>query len=254
MYYYIFDPPVGTREYERTAQIKDYLSSLGIAGEMTSPTPGKSVEDLVHLAIAKRYSTIVAVGGMALVNRVARALEPHDVVFGIIPTVEHEDIVRLTGTNDWKSAADQLKRRRWHAIQLGLINKEICFLTPATIVLPSGMGYQLKTHSFTLEGVDGTITITPLGGSEMESGLQVEIKANAAPAKRGFLSGLFGKTNPVPEDSVFTVPSLALATEQPIPVQVAGTDLTTTPIRCTTQAKSLKLIVGKASAHPATQP
>lgn len=53
MYYYIFDPPQGAKEYERTAQIKELLSTLGIAGEMTSPIPGRGVEELVQIAIQK---------------------------------------------------------------------------------------------------------------------------------------------------------------------------------------------------------
>ncbi len=38
MYYYIFEPALEAKEYERTSQIKEYLSSLGIAGEMTTAT------------------------------------------------------------------------------------------------------------------------------------------------------------------------------------------------------------------------
>ena len=58
MYYYIFEPPLEAKEYERTAQIKEYLATIGIAGEMTAPTPGRSVEDLIQLAIGKRLSLI----------------------------------------------------------------------------------------------------------------------------------------------------------------------------------------------------
>lgn len=244
MYYYIFDPPQGAKEYERTAQIKELLSTLGIAGEMTSPIPGKDVEGLVQLAIHKRYSTIVAVGGMELINRVARAIEPHDVVFGIIPSIEHPDITNLIGVSDWKSAAEQLKRRRWQTIRLGLINGQTCFLTPATIMLENHQTFELVTPNFTMQGSGGVITINPLRDADSQSGLIVDIEPLEAP-KRGLLSGLFGKKQEMPEESHFTTSELKLTTGEPQPVWVANTNLASTPIVCTTQEKSLKLIVGK---------
>lgn len=246
MYYYIFDPPQGAKEYERTAQIKDLLSSLGIAGEMTSPIPGKAVEDLVNLAVAKRYSTIVAVGGMELINRVARAIEPYDVVFGIIPGAEHPDITDLIGVSDWKSAAEQLKRRRWQAFKLGLINNQTVFLTPATIPLSASTQYHIQTPTFDLAGVGGELTITPLRNTHegAESGLVVHVQPGPEP-KHGLFGGFFGKKSTAPEESYFTVAELTLQTSEPVPVLVANTELARTPIRCTTQKKTLKLIVGK---------
>jgi hypothetical protein len=244
MYYYIFDPPQGAKEYERTAQIKELLSNLGIAGEMTSPIPGKAVEDLVQLAVAKRYSTIVAVGGMELINRIARAIEPHDIVFGIIPSMEHPDITELIGVSDWKSAAEQLKRRRWQSVKLGLINGETCFLTAATIMLEKDQVFELVAPGFTIKGMGGMITINPLRNSESASGLVVDIEPLEAP-KKGLFSSLFGKKTEMPEESHFTVPKFTLRTNQSQPVWVANTSLAQTPITCTTQEKSLKLIVGK---------
>lgn len=136
MYYCIFEPPVGPKEYERVAQIKSKLTELGIVGEMATPMPGKTIEQLVSNAVSKRYSTVVAIGGIALINQVVRAVEPYDLVLGIVPLTEHADITTLIGTSTWEAAADQLKRRRCQPVWLGEMNGGISFLTPARLVLP----------------------------------------------------------------------------------------------------------------------
>ena len=246
MYYYIFEPPLEAKEYERTASIKEYLSSLGIAGEMVTPTQNRTIEDLVSLAVAKRYSTIIAVGSTDLINQVARSLEPHEVVFGIIPTNEHSDLSRLIGVTTWKEAADMLKRRRWLPVRLGLLNERYCFLTPATLQLPHSCSYQLTTDTFSLTGSGGFITISPLrGGALSESSILLEI---SSPAPRASLfKSLFRKPNPATQVSQFNLPAFELTTSEPTQVVVAGSVLATTPIQVTPQQKALKLIV--ANAH-----
>ncbi len=245
MYYYIFDPPIGAKEYEKTAHIKELLSSLGIAGEISQPLPGKTVDDLVNNAISKRYSTIVAVGGMQLINAVARSVEPYDIVFGIIPTLPHEDITNLIGTSDWKTAAEQLKRRRWHPVRLGLMNGNTCFLTPAHIEIPMNSAFVLETPEFSVETVGGSIDIIPLKNETTEgSGLRIQLSGGTQPT-RGIMGKLFNKKETAPQQSVFTVPEITIHTADPIQVTVAGTPLISTPVRCTTEGKQIRLIVAR---------
>ena len=249
MYYYIFDPPRGAKEYERTAQIKEYLSVLGIAGEMTTPQPGKRVEDLVNLAVNKRYSTVVAVGGMELINKVARSLEPHDIVFGIIPSLEHLDINDLIGVHDWKSAAEQLKKRRWQEIRLGLLNNQSCFLTPATISIPGSVSFQIKTPDFSLKGQGGTITIMPVRNQQKDNpGLNLRITPGSTSGS--ILQRLFKTDKQERQLTHIIVPSAEIETDRTLAVVVAGTSLASTPVTCTTQEKVVKLIIARGSTHP----
>jgi diacylglycerol kinase family enzyme len=245
VYYYIFDQPQGANEYQRTAQIKERLGALGIAGEMTTPVPGRSVQDLVHNAVAKRYATIVAVGGIALINQVARAIEPYDLVLGIIPLQENPDINALIGSSTWEDAAEQLKKRRWQAVRLGMMQDGICFMTPATISVPAGMPVSLSTPDFQLIEKNGAeITVTTVRGESAEvSSLQVSIVPHAL--KRGFLSGLMGSSVKAPTESSFTVAEVTIAPAESLPVHVAGESITTTPLHCRTQEKPVKLIVAR---------
>ncbi|HSI20171.1 MAG TPA: diacylglycerol kinase family protein [Verrucomicrobiae bacterium] len=248
MYYYIFEPPQGPKEYERTAQIKDFLSQLGIAGEMAAPQPGRTAEDLVNVAVSKRYSTVVTVGGMDLINRVARALLPYDAVLGIIPLNDDPDIANLVGTSDWKTAAEQLKRRRWQHTQLGMMNGSICFLTPASITVPSGSEFHVSANTFEFSSKGpASIRIAPLRHNESpEAGLVLDISQQQK-AKTSLFK-MFSSKEPAPQESHFVVSTLSLTTTQSCPVVVAGETLTGTPVSCATESKGIRLIIGKGSA------
>lgn len=244
MYYYIFEPPQGPKEYERTAQIKELLSSLGIAGEMAAPQPGRSTEDLVNLAIAKRYATIVAVGGMKLANQVARAMLAYDAVLGIVPTHDDPDIAQLIGTSDWKVASEQLKRRRWQHIQLGIMNTNLAFITPATVAIPEKGRFVAATPEMTLESHGpAQVTITPIRDTEVRQGLVLTIEERGR--KTSPLASLFRSKPVVPTTSRFEIEVLTLQTSDAYPVTVAGEVLTNTPIQCTTEGRAIRLIVGK---------
>ena len=246
MYYYIFEPSQGAGEYERLARIKEYLAQLGIAGEMSSPSPGRTLEDLVELAVAKRYSTIIAIGDINLVNKVARALEPYDAVFGIIPLQDHPDISQLIGVNTWQLAADQLKRRRFSSVRLGLMNKEIGFLTPAHLEIPSDQGFVIQTKQFEASSLQGgSIQIDPCAE---ENTKQLAVSINQQPPRQtGLLQQLFRRPTSLPTESIFRLNQCAIATEQPVSVIVAGQNLLQTPVTFTSQTKTLKLIGAKAT-------
>jgi hypothetical protein len=248
MYYYIFEPPVGPKEYERTAQIKERLAELGIAGEMAAPQPGRSVEDLVHTAISKRYSTLVAVGGMELINRMARALMPYDAVLGIIPTTNDPDITALIGTADWQAAAEQLKRRRWMHLQLGVMNGTICFLTPATIQLPRNGTGQLETETATLRfHGPAQVRITPARLAST-TGQSLLLEVTTEPARRNPLVRLFASDQPGARITRLWANQATCTFDTTQPVIVAGESLTQTPVSCGTEAEGIRVIVGKAGS------
>jgi len=238
MYYYLFEAQHGPKEYERVAQIKELLSSLGIAGEMATPAPGHGVEDLVASAIAKRYSTVIAVGGIELVNRVAHALEPYDAVFGIIPIFDHPDIARLIGTSDWKTAAEQLKRRRWRPIRLGSMNGSAFFVMPAHVEVPTDVSYEITGPDFVVTGLGQPITVVAAEQLEVQIG-------ESGIVKRGFLKSLFTDATVSTSVSEFRFDKFDLTCSREVTVKVAGVPMVVTPVQFRLQDKELKLIVGK---------
>lgn len=244
MYYYIFDPPRGPQDYQRTAQIKDKLTTLGIAGEMTSPMPGRDVPDLVANALAKRYGTVVVVGDSPLINQVARELLPHDLVMGIIPLHPNKDIHSLIGSNTWEAAAEQLKRRRWHPVRLGTVAGNGCFLTPATLVLPSQVSVTLHTADWSLSDVGPlTLQATPVQQGEA-SRLSIMLEHPEDEVPKGFLSSIFGSKKSERRSSRFVVDQVNIETPEPVDVNVAGSVLHTAPLTLATQEKPLRLVTG----------
>lgn len=245
MYYYIFDPPGASEDYEVIAKVKAKLSALGIAGEMTSPSPGRGVPELVENALAKRYSTIVAVGGMSLINQIAQIIESLDFVMGIIPIKDNPDIQKLIGATDWESAVDQLKRRRYVSLRMGVINRTECFLTPAVINLPANNTLSIKTKHFEAKADVSKVTITPEKSEEHSSNLIIEMDSEPIKSKKGFFSSLFTKeqkTNPT--YSRLFLPQVELTTNLPAKVEVAGVVMAETPIQVEVSSRPIKLIVG----------
>jgi len=62
MYYYLFEPKPEGKDLIYT-RAKNLINLHGISGEMATPGPNQSLEELVTRAADKGYNTIVAVGG-----------------------------------------------------------------------------------------------------------------------------------------------------------------------------------------------
>lgn len=251
MYYYIFENTTVAKDLEKIAQIKEMIATLGIAGEMSVPGPGRGPVDLVNAAVTKRYSTIIAVGGMTLLNSVAKAIEPFDVVLGIIPLIDHPDFVKLIGTSDWKTATNNLKRRRWQTAKLGIINEQFCFLTPATLDFQSDSIFELIADKYNLKGSGGLIVITPSTYRDEEDlqlilesdlSLSVDIIKDRSVKNKGIFAKMFNKQSDISLNSHLDLASFKLTSVNPVYATVAGEVLCQTPITCRVQEKSIKLI------------
>lgn len=235
MYYYVFDPPNGPKEYERIAQIKAYLIQIGIGGESVQPQPGRSVEDLVATALLKRYSTLVAVGGISLITKMASCLNGREAVFGIIPLFSHPDIAELIGSSEWKSAADALPRRRLQQRQLAYLNDTVPFLTPARITLGEArLEVTTKKCSFYLK--NGTITLQP----ETE---QVVFTHDLPTQQRSWLQR-FAKTTESIDRTYMLMQQCQIVSDIPTSISVAGTNVLALPIVVGAGNGVLRLVVG----------
>lgn len=235
MYYYVFDPPRGPKEYERTAQIKAYLSQIGIGGETAQPQPGRSVEDLVASALIKRYSTLVAVGGISLITKMAASLKGRDAVFGIIPLFSHPDIAELIGSSEWKAAADALPRRRFQERRVGYINDSVPFITPARISLENKTAIVQAEH-FELLLNSGVITLTP----ECE---QITLSHDLPLPQRSWLQR-FAKPNAATDRTLFHTSACTITSPVLTSVSVAGADVAQLPLDVQASTGILRIIVG----------
>lgn len=241
MYYYVFELTSDAKELERITTIREYVSSLGIAGEMATLRDPEQAGQLVGQAVAKRYSTIVAVGGLHTINAVAQAAVEHDIVFGIIPLLHHPDIADLIGTQDWKEAANNLKRRLWQPVSLGIINGSRYFLTQLSISHDTPV--LAVTDAYELLLPEGLLNVA-LGTADEATSLILDNLGNRAP-RRGLLSRLSSSKEAGTPVTHVQVPSVTLNSERMFPVTVAGNDVARLPIDITTCDRALKLIVAR---------
>lgn len=235
MYYYVFDPPNGPKEYERIAQIKAYLVQIGIGGESVQVQPGRTVEDLVATALLKRYSTLVAVGGITLITKMAACLNGRDAVFGIIPLFSHPDIAELIGSSEWKSAADALPRRRLQQRRVAYLNDTVPFLTPARITLGNAR-LEVFTRKCSFYLKNGTVTLQP----ETE----LVIFTHDLPTQQRSWLQRFSKISQSIDRTYMLIEDCQITSDIPSSVNVAGTDVVALPTTVKAGEGVLRLIIG----------
>jgi YegS/Rv2252/BmrU family lipid kinase len=133
MYYYIINPAAGGGKINKVQEnLKERLKVLGIAGEFAKSTGPGDVAKLTNLAINKGFKTIVAVGGDGTINEAINAISKKNVVLGIVPMGNTNELAKLLGIDGWQNACNILAARKVEEIDLGKINDQY-FITSASI-------------------------------------------------------------------------------------------------------------------------
>lgn len=250
MYYYIIESSKG-KFNSRTPQekIKDILGNLGIAGETVTPSSARTIEELTHLGIVKGYSTIVAVGSEALVNKVITVLATEtlakDTVLGVIPNDFNSPLVKKLGITDIYSACNALKFRKLETVNLCLIEPNKYFLTEAIIESSKN-----KEIFFSMEKMKGKaftkkVTIKPglevtLCDQSLEGGLL-----------KKFFRWLFGKKEKDIYTSRFQTKRIRFESEREnLPVKVSDKIVAKTPATFLNRGRILKIIVARDRIKP----
>jgi len=239
MYYYILEPPNSRAVRQTYQRLRDFLTNLGIAGEMVAASPARTPEELAVMGLEKGYGTIVAVGGDAFANQVAESIIGQ-AVLGVIPVGDAPQISHLIGTDNMKQAAEFLKFRRLSVFNTvstdsdGLIFLD-CQITPPKLakinfVVDSKMrGYSYFTN----------LTITRDLVLKLSSSHKIETKK---------VLGIFnvgGKD--VESESLFHGRSVKLVTEPTLPLTILGRPLAKTPVQLKLNPNSLKVITRRGS-------
>src|SRR3990167_7897965 len=147
MYYYITEGARSREEARTLEREREILTNLGISGEFVTTSPARTVEELAELGVAKRYSTIVAVGSDRLVNQVATLLAGTPYVFGALPIENPAALELTTGIATIEEAAQALKFRRVHLVSIARIEPNKFFLTETHIHVPNPIPVRLTLDS-----------------------------------------------------------------------------------------------------------
>ncbi|MEI7690315.1 MAG: YegS/Rv2252/BmrU family lipid kinase [bacterium] len=134
MYYYIINPAAGGGKINKIQEkLKERLKELGIAGEFEKSTGPTDIPKLTKIALQKGFKTIIAVGGDGTINEVINAVDTEsNVVLGIIPTGNTNELATLLGIHDWQSACTILAARKIEKVDLGKVNENV-FITSVSI-------------------------------------------------------------------------------------------------------------------------
>lgn len=122
---FIFNPEAKGARLKN--KIVNYLTHLGVEGEIIEIKSKELVEKGVAEAIEKGADTVIAIGGDGLVNRVIQSLAKTDIGMGIIPIGNTNFFANMLGISDWKKGCESLINKKLVDVNLGIISGDKYF-------------------------------------------------------------------------------------------------------------------------------
>lgn len=257
MYYYIFEQPKGLSEKNLQKKIKDSVGLLGLAGETANVSPARSVEELVEIALAKEYNTIVAVGSDQLINKIASQIQGREVVLGVIPIRTSNIVNKIIGLQTVEDACLALKKRFLKIVDLAYLYPNNYFLTKAEIVSvkPVEMEIEIDQFKVAINVTDISVvspainTIRSVYSEIEQSDNRLNIYLTNSQQQPydvvRFLQKIIGKDYLDVVSSVFRARKFIINSTTPVPVLIDGKIVDKTPVIFTTKPKALKIITSR---------
>lgn len=237
MYYYITEAPRSREEQRALERARELLTNLGISGEFVSTSPARSVEELAELGVAKRYSTIVAVGSEKLINQVAALLAGTPYVFGALPLTNPAALELVTGITTLEEAAEALKYRRVRLASIARIEPNKFFLTETRIQVSHPIPVRLTTDQAVAELECTQIRLAGSGVILLENAYATGGRSTQ------FLNWLTGRKPPTEiYHSRFHGERIVLETEGTYPVYLGSDVLAKTPLAVEVLPNTLKIV------------
>ncbi|MEI6511397.1 MAG: diacylglycerol kinase family protein [Candidatus Uhrbacteria bacterium] len=244
MYCYIYDDLTQHQRFApELALIENRLTDLGIAGKIVRMALFRNVQEMVRDEIRRGTTSVIAVGNDETVHKVIDVISGTNVVLGIIPLGEGNELAALLGVPHGLAACDVLSARIVETIDAGIVNGKR-FLT--SISVPN-FGAELTC--------DGAYRITPdepsfleirnLGGDaskserisdptdgRLETILRVSVK-----------QGWLGRRSVC--ESVLPLTTLAIRSETPISITADGEEMTGTRFDIGIESGVIRVISGR---------
>lgn len=235
MYYYILDYNQNQHFTNFQKKLKDILTNLNISGEMAISSPARSAEELAQMAIERGYTTVVAVGGDLLVNRLASILATSQVALGVIPYNVSQEIAELFSGNDLKNACMGLKQRKTQLIDLGLIKPNKYFLSSIDIFTEKSIKSIIEVDDkYSLEGEIYQLTISR------------QLKTHLFTAKDEPKKKWWKRETAIQDLTKFQAKDfLNIYTAAPVSVMINDFEIAKTPIKASIAKEVLKIIINR---------
>ena len=155
MYYYIVNPTSGNGAIRGIQdKLRSRLGELGISGDWTKTTAPGEAAQIAKAAVAKGFTTIVAVGGDDTVNEVINGVSKDKVALGIIPIGSDNRIASSLGVHSWQQACEVLAARRLTSYNLIAAGQKF-FLSKLTLGFETDVDKHLDVP---IKGIRGKLS------------------------------------------------------------------------------------------------
>lgn len=148
MYFYIVNPSSGGARINKIqTKLLSLLRENNVYGDFVKTTGKGDAARLVHIAIEKGATNIVAVGGDSTVSEVINEIHKTDATLGIIPIGRTNVLARSLGILNWQESIKVLSKRRVKTLSLGEVNNKL-FVTSLDIGFESEIQKDREDNSF----------------------------------------------------------------------------------------------------------
>ena len=240
MYYYIFEQPKSKQERAAFEKIREVARDFGIYGEITQASPARSAEELVMIALNKKYSTIVAIGDDAHVNaiisKIIKSDQKYNLALGIIATNASSILYDRWGFKTAEEACETLKYRKLTRFSLGFVEPDHYFLSSVKIVPPKPSRISLEVDHWKADAV--------IDKAEISNNLYILLERNIK--EKSFFKNsydwLLGRDTTGSDQSIFKGKVIKISSNEPIPVYIGTKAIKQTPIEIYRKLNALNII------------
>ncbi len=242
MYLYIYDSFLSDKKYtDLLSQIEKRVTDLGIKGRIARLSILKNMKELITDGIKSGVQTVVVIGNAQTFAKVINVVAGLDVVLGLIPVENDNNIAKMLGVPPKILACDVLASRIIKKIDLGLINGHY-FMGQAELnnanVLIEYDGYNVSptTSSNNITIYNFADRNTVQNSSPIDGMLELVI----TPIK----SGVFGKKNVAGTILPFSKIKISAEAEEQVSILADGQTIMKTPAEISVAPEKLRIIVG----------
>lgn len=248
MYFYIFEAPKSSAAKRTQEKVKFILGDLGIAGETLSPSPARTIEDLINIAIDKNYTTIVAVGGDRHLNKVASSLKilaQNKIALGFVPLDKESLIAPKINADHLVAACESLKLRRLKPFPMTCLEPNKYFLTEVYIHARKPLSFRVDLNNGLTINAEFTDIIINSHCQILLANTQLQSSFMSR-----FSAWFLGKKEQDVETSIFRSSQIKIQSTASLPIVLHQEIVAKTPVSFYYIPNALQIIVGRDRIKP----
>lgn len=248
MYFYIFEAPKSSGARRTQEKVKFILGDLGIAGETLVPSPARTIEDLVNIALDKNYTTIVAAGSDRHLNKVASILKilgQNKIALGLIPLDKDSLIALQINADHLVAACENLKYRRLKTFGMTCLEPNKYFLTETYIHTGRPQPFRIDLNS----GLSINSELTDIIVNAKSQILLANTRSSNNLLSR-FSRWFLGKDQKDIDTSIFRSHQIRIQSTPSLPIVLHQEIIAKTPVVFHYLPNALQIIVGRDTVKP----